>query len=329
MYVERDRPGAVIAGKYELLELAGRGGMATVWRAVTLGAAGFRRPVAVKRILSTLIGSRDFVTLFVEEARVCADLSHPNIVQTHDFGRDEQGMYYLVLEWVEGLDMRRFLYAYEASGLRVPWPILTAITIEVLRALGAAHERIDGRGRPAPVFHRDVNPQNILLGLHGAVKLTDFGLARAMDRARITHPDILKGKLSYMAPEMAFGHPASVQSDLFSVGVVLWETLVGRKLFEGADDVEVVLGVRRAEIPALSSMRKDLPPPFSRIVERSLAREPKDRYASARQMGRELAGLLRRVAEPTDAQVVGQSVAEARRRLQRLPPVPPETPLVG
>jgi serine/threonine-protein kinase len=312
-----DRPGAVIADKYELIELAGRGGMATVWRGVTHGVEGFRRPVAIKRILGELMADDQFVKMFVEEARVYSQLQHPNIVQIHDFGCDDRG-YYLVLEWVDGLDLSRQLRSYQGLAELAPWPLIAALTIEVLRGLAAAHERPEGQ-----VIHRDINPQNILIGLNGVVKLTDFGLSWAMDRRRITNPDIVKGKLSYLAPELTLGDPPSVKSDLFSVGIVLWEALAGRKLFAGETDVDVVLGVREADVPPLDEERADLPRPLYAIVHRALEADPTLRYGSADAMARDLARLLRGVDERTDARAVGESVRTAIRRLTKLPPPPP------
>ena len=317
-----DQSGTVIADKYELIEVAGRGGMAAVWRAVTRGAEGFRRAVAVKRVLPELCADKTFIDMFIEEARVGSQLQHPNIVQIHDFGRDQWGQYFLVMEWVEGLDLWRHVEAQIERGRRTSWPLLAAITIEVLRALAAAHERPQGQ-----VIHRDVNPQNILIAESGVVKLSDFGLSRAMDRGRITHPDIVKGKLSYLAPELTYGADPTVRSDLFSVGIVLWEALAGRKLFQGDTDIDVLVGVREAEIPPLQVDRPGLPAPLYALIDRALKREPNERFSSADRMGRALADLLRGFHERTDARAVGRSVIEARARLAgeqvAPPPVPP------
>lgn len=307
--------GTIIAGKYRLLELAGEGGMASVWRAITLGAAGFIRPVAVKRILPHLEGDPHFIAMFVEEARVGAELSHPNIVQIHDFGVDEEGLHFLVMEWVEGLDLGRYIESFAEAGMRTPWPYVAAIAIEVLRALGAAHERCDLYGNPAPVFHRDVTPHNVLCGTNGIVKLTDFGLARAMDRARMTQPDVLKGKLAYLAPELTHGHAPGERTDLFSVGVCLWEALVGEKLFQGATDVEVFRRVRDADIPPIADYRSDIPPSMLSVAHRALAPVPEQRYRSCREMARAIANVLRSVPEATDAHPLGRSVVAARERL--------------
>ncbi len=322
----KDEAGTVLAGRYQLVEKAGEGGMASVWRAVTRGAAGFIRPVAVKRIRPGLSHSDEFVAMFVEEARIGATLDHPNVVQIHDFGVDEWGSHYLVMEWVEGVDLRRWSKSYVDAGWHAPWHLGAAIGIEALRGLHAAHERTDVWGKRAPTFHRDVTPGNVLIGLNGIVKLADFGLARAMDRAKVTQPNVVKGKVGYIAPELLETRAdANVQSDLFSIGVVIWEVLAGRRLFRGRNDIETLREVLDCEIPPLEKSRPDLPADLIATVSRALERDPQKRFHTARQMIRALARVLRRVAEPTDAEPLGESVATARERLH-LPPrdLPPD-----
>ena len=321
-----DAAGRVLAGRYQLVERSGEGGMATVWRAITRGAAGFIRPVAVKRILGGLAHSREFVQMFVEEARVGATLDHPNVVQLHDFGTDEDGNYYLVMEWVEGVDLGRWSGSYRDAGWHAPWHLTAAIGIESLRGLHAAHTRTDPWGQPAPTYHRDVTPGNVLIGLNGIVKLADFGLARAMDRAKVTRPETVKGKTAYVAPELIDeGLEASPQSDIFSLGIVLWEILAGRDLFKSDTDIQSLRKIIACEIPPLAEIRPDLPPALIDAINRALEREPARRFESARQMTRALARVLRRVAEPTDAEPLGRSVATARERLG-MPPrdLPPK-----
>lgn len=312
-----DAPGTVIAGRYQLVEKSGEGGMATVWRAVTRGAAGFIRPVGVKRIKAALSHSPEFVQMFVEEARVGATLDHPNVVQIHDFGTDEWSNYYLVMEWVEGVDLGRWSDSYQEAGWHTPWHLTAAIGIESLRGLHAAHIRTDPWGKSAPAYHRDVSPGNVLIGLNGIVKLADFGLARAMDRAKITRPDMVKGKIAYIAPELIDEgvREPSAQSDLFSLGTVLWEVLSGRRLFKVDNDVESLRNVLACQIPPLDEIRPDLPSDLVLTVNRALERDPRKRFRNARQMARALARVLRRVAEPTDAEPLGESVATARSRL--------------
>ncbi len=310
-----DAPGAILADRYELIDRAGAGGMAVVWRARTIGAAGFSRPVAIKRIIGHLSQDPSFIAMFVEEARVVSELQHPSITQIHDFGLDEAGRYFLVMEWVEGCDQEQLARSFAADGGFVPWPTAAAITIEVLSALGAAHRRLGADGTPSPIFHRDVTPQNILLSVDGFVKLTDFGIARAMDRAAMTMPNVLKGKLSYVAPERLRNSPASVATDVFGVGVCLWEMLAGRQLYDAPSDVEVMFKVSEADIPDLRAIRPDIPDELWEVVRTALAKDPPRRYGSAHLMARSLAALLRRTDEPTHNQHIAGIVRSARSRL--------------
>ncbi len=306
-----DAPGTLIAGKYELVEVAGSGGMAVVWHAIQRGVAGFERPVGLKRVKEELAHDEQFNAMFVEEARVAAQLVHPNIVQIYDFGLDSH-RYYLVMEWVEGLSLAQYVAAMLEMDMLPPWYLLAAVAIEALRGLGAAHERRDAHDEPTPVYHRDVTPQNLLMGQNGHVKLTDFGLARATDRARMTAPDVIKGKVGYLAPEMTEHPKPTAQTDIYSLGVVLWQALGGRRLFEGKDDIEIFVAASRGEVPPLAEVRPDLPPRFAAIVERALARDPRDRFESAEQMSRVIANLLRTTPERPDARLIGQSVRDVR-----------------
>ncbi len=307
--------GRRLANKYELVQLAGEGGMAEVFRAHTHGAQGFRRSVAIKRILDHLSEDPEFVTMFVEEARVTAALQHPNIVQIHDFDRDEDGCFFLVMEWVDGINLADWMRALKGLRQESSWPLVTAIGIEVLKGLSTAHEHRNDRGEKVPVFHRDVTPQNILIGSNGIVKLTDFGLARAMDRGRITKPQIVKGKLSYLAPELTMGEDPSVQTDLFGVGIVLWEVLAGRKLFTGDGPLDVLASVKSCRIPPLKSERPDIPRELHVLVHKALSKDPAERFRSARGMVRAMANLLRMTPESTSARVLAASVRKARTEL--------------
>jgi serine/threonine-protein kinase len=317
--------GRLVHGRYELLELSGDGGMARVYRAVTRGAAGFQRPVALKRVHEHLSDNTEFVRMFIEEARVCSELDHGNIVQVHDFGVDTSG-YFLVMEWVDGVHLGQYVRSFVERGERTPWRLVVAITTQVLSALSAAHERVDPSGKLAPVIHRDVTPHNILVSVTGVAKLTDFGLARAMDRARMTNPDVVKGKLSYLAPELVHGRPASEQSDLYALGIVLWEALSGERLYWADSDAERIRKVRDAEVPPIAEKRRDLPRELVHVVSRALEREPEQRFASAEAMGKALTRLL--AEEPVSPRELGESVVNARvfcglpPRSQRPPPMP-------
>lgn len=311
-----DQPGRMLAGKYELVQQLGRGGMAVVWRGIAHGASGFARPVAIKRIDAQVVGFAEVIEMFVEEARVGALLHHPNIVQVFDFGQDEQGQHFLVTELVNGLHLGQWVKSYvERAQRETPWSLVAAIGIEMLRGLEAAHSRKDPDGNASPILHRDVTPPNILLDVSGIVKLADFGLARAMDRAQMTRPNIVKGKLAYLAPELIGGDAPSPATDLFSVGIVLWEALVGDRLFNAASDVDVVAQVREAKVPLLSLRRPNLPMALGSAVHRALEKDPARRFRSARDMLEALTEVLRVLPDSTDALALGKSVREARGRL--------------
>lgn len=321
--MQRDRPGKLIAERYELLEPAGEGGMAVVWRALIRGAGKFARPVAVKRIHAAKGADKHFVQLFEEEARVGAGLQHPNIVQIMDFGLDDDGDYFLVMEWIEGLDLHDWVRSYPRGIELTPWPLVAAIGVEVLRGLAAAHGRVTPEGESSPVIHRDVSPSNILLGTNGTVKLTDFGLARAMDRASMTRPNVIKGKLAYCAPELVTGAKAGPLSDVFALAVVMWETLAQQRLFTGKNDLEVLLSVRKGDIQLLSELRSDVPGPLVEAIHQGLRPDPDERFEDATTMARAFAAILRAHPEPIDAEPIGRSVRQARKRLGLGKPVAP------
>ena len=319
-------PPRLLGNKYEAITPVGRGGMASVWLGYTHGVAGFRRKVAIKRVLTHLHADERFEAMFVEEARVVADLNHPNVVQIHDFGRDEQGGYFIVMEWVEGLSLTDYVGAYARVNELPEWPIVAAICIEVLRALSAAHNRSDSSGRPVPVIHRDVTPSNVLVGDNGVVKLADFGLARAMDRPRTTDPGIVKGKVSYLAPELLENQKPDPRCDLYSLGVVMWEALAAKRLF-GAErtDVDTALKILEGNIPPVMTARNGLPVELSMIVSRATSRLARDRYQRAGEMIDALASLLRRQPAPTDAPSIARSVRLAKSYLPKSS-LPPQIP---
>jgi serine/threonine-protein kinase len=306
-----DRPGRVLSGRYELVEQLGHGGMAVVWQGIARGADGFTRPVAIKRIDASCRGFEEVIDMFVEEARVGGRLQHPNIVQVYDFGIDEGGERYLVTELVRGLHLREWVNLLRDDGGPPAWELVAAVGVEVLRGLDAAHSHLDGHGRSAPILHRDVTPTNILLDLSGVVKLADFGLARAGDRARMTRPNVVKGKLAYLAPELLAGKPPSIATDIFSLGVVLWEALTGKRLFDAPTDLDVVKNVQRTLVPLLSRERPSLPLGISELVHRALAREPEQRFESARTMLEALTEILRILPRSVDAPALGASVQHA------------------
>jgi serine/threonine-protein kinase len=306
--------GQTVDGKYQLVQIAGEGGMATVYKAVIRGAAGFQRSVAVKHVRPEFRAFKNYIDMFIEEARVGSDLAHPNIVQVHDFVA-ENGSYYLIMEWVEGIDLGGFIEAYRESRQHVPWPLVVAIGIGTLRGLSAAHGRVAQDGSPAPVIHRDISPHNVLLGVNGVVKLSDFGLARARDRiASLTAPGTVKGKLSYLAPEVAFGKPNTVQSDLFGVANILWETLMAERLFDGKTDVEIFKKIRACQIPSIAERRPDVPQALLAVLEMALSADPEARYGDADEFAHALGQVMKQAVGVNAATALGGAVAEARKR---------------
>jgi len=206
-----------------------------------------------------------------------------------------------VMEWVDGIDLGGLIRAYRNRGHHIAWPIAVVVGIGTLHGLGAAHARIAANGTPAPVIHRDVSPQNVLLGLDGAIKLSDFGLARARDRAAsLTAPGTVKGKLNYLAPEVTTGKPNTVQSDLFGVGNLVWETLAAERLFDGKTDVEIFRKIRACKVPPIAERRPDLPPQLVGVLDIALAHEPAKRFASAAAFTNALAEVLQYAPEPPD-----------------------------
>src|SRR5689334_18724710 len=287
--------------------------MASVYKAVVRGAAGFQRTVAVKHIKPEYRALKNYIDMFIEEARVGSELAHPNIVQVHDFV-SENGSYYLVMEWVEGVDLGALIHAYRDVQANVPWPLAVYIGISTLHGLGAAHDRVGPDGTPAPVIHRDVSPHNVLLGVNGVVKLSDFGLARARDRAgSLTAPGTVKGKLSYLAPEVTFGKPNTVQSDLFGVGSVIWETLTGERLFDGKTDIEIFKKIRACQVPPIADRRSDVPAALATVLDVGLSAEPADRFANAEEFAQALSQIMKQTVGPSPASALGAAVVEARK----------------
>lgn len=306
-----DQVGHVLSGRYELLEPLGKGGMAVVWRGEQRGSDGFKRQVAVKRIEPSYRGFDEIVEMFIEEARVGGLLQHPNIVQVYDFGVDQNGERYLVSELVRGPHLEQWVESFRKRNELPPWELVSAIAVEVLRALDAAHLHVDRQGKVSPILHRDVTPANILLDMSGVVKLADFGLARATDRRQITRPNVVKGKLSYLAPELFLGGPASTASDLFSLGVVLWEALTGKRLFQAETDLAVVQLIKEGRPGLLSRERPSLPLGLCNAVHRSLERDPLRRFPSARAMLEDLTELLRVLPRSVDARALATSFRSA------------------
>jgi serine/threonine protein kinase len=280
-------------GPYQLLERVAVGGMAEVFKAKRSGVEGFEKVVAVKRILPHLSENEDFVEMFVHEAKVVAGLTHPNIVQIFDLGRIGRS-YYIAMEYVHGRDLRTTLNRAREKGLRLPLDLSLRVVSQVCAALEYAHRKKDERGRPMEIVHRDVSPPNILISFEGDVKLVDFGIAKAATKAtRPSDSGVLRGKLLYMSPEQAWGRPIDGRSDVFSLGLVLYELVTGTKAFAGAGSERATVElVRQCVVTPPREVNPRVPEALDRVVMKALAREPDERYPDAGQMQRGLELIL-------------------------------------
>jgi eukaryotic-like serine/threonine-protein kinase len=280
-------------GPYELIERVATGGMAEVYLARRAGPHGFQKVVAVKRILPQLAKDVDFVAMFVDEARVCARLSHPNIVQVFDFG-EEEGELYMAMEYVDGTTGARLIRAAAAQGVELPLDACLHVALSLLRGLEYAHSARDEAGKPLSLVHRDVSPGNVLIDRSGAVKLTDFGIARAAELERRTDAGQLKGKLGYMSPEQVVGRELDARSDLFTLGIVLTEMVILRPLFSGGTELDVLIRIRDADLSALDRAKDRVPHDLRAVLHRALAKDPMLRYASATAFADAIEDLVRR-----------------------------------
>ena len=279
-------------GQYELLERIASGGMAELFRARRTGVEGFQKIVAIKKILPHIADNDEFITMFADEAKVAAQLNHPNIVHIYDLGKIEAGGYFIAMEYVEGMDLRTILRSGRELDRPIPVALAVYVASKVASALDYAHRRRDARGEEMRIVHRDVSPQNILISYEGEIKLCDFGIAKADRKVSQTESGSLKGKLQYMSPEQAWGKSIDHRSDLFSLGCVLHEMLTGERLFRGDSDLTVLELVRKAEVKPPSEWNADVPAALDDVVAKALAREPDDRYATGSEMLRDLESVL-------------------------------------
>lgn len=271
-----------IIGRYALYGEIAAGGMATVHFGRLVGAVGFSRTVAIKRLHPQFAKDPDFVTMFLDEARLAARVVHPNVVTTIDVVPIDDEVF-LVMEYVHGEALSKLIRAARRSGALVPPQIAVAIMAGALHGLHAAHEAKSERGEPLNIVHRDVSPQNILVGLDGVARVLDFGVAKAAMRAQSTRDGQMKGKVSYMAPEQLRGKGVDRRTDVFAAGIVLWETLTGRRLFDGDDPGEVLTKLLEARIPPPSEVEPRVPVELDAVVMKALDRDNQARFTTARE----------------------------------------------
>jgi serine/threonine-protein kinase len=284
--------GPVQFGRYTVLARLGSGGMAEVLLAMFRGDHGFQKLVVLKRMHAQLASDAHFVRMFLDEARLAARLSHPNVVATSEVG-EVDGVYFLAMEYLEGLSFDRIARYFVGGDTPIPLPFLLRVLCDILEGLHHAHELRDYDGSPLRVVHRDVTPSNIFVTVDGVAKVLDFGIAKAAMQDEATRTGTLKGKLSYMAPEQFYPDPVDRRVDLWALGVVLWEMCTGRRLFKGANDAATYRNIISADVPSLSRYRPDAPASLDAVIAGALARDRDQRYPDAEHLRRALESVLR------------------------------------
>ena len=274
---------AITLGRYEVVKHLAQGGMAEVFLARATGIEGFERHVVIKRIREEQAHDKMHVQMFLDEARLAASLHHQNIVQVHDIG-EEQGEYFFVMEYVHGEDVRKLLTEVSSRAERVPLEHVITIVTAAAAGLHHAHEQCGPNRAPLGIVHRDVSPANILVGYDGGVKVADFGVAKAAHRTFETESGARKGKVAYMSPEQCIGVAVDRRSDVFALGIVLYESLTVRRLFKDDNDFLTMTAIVQGKIPPPSTVWPEIPPELEAIVMKALASSPDDRYATADHM---------------------------------------------
>jgi serine/threonine-protein kinase len=274
-------------GRYEIVQHLAAGGMADVLLGRTVGIEGFERHVVIKRIHAEQARDDRYVTMFLDEARLAATLHHANIVQVNDIGQ-ENGEYFFAMEYVLGEDARKILARAAQIGTRVPLEHVMTIVIGAAAGLHHAHEQIRADGSSLGIVHRDVSPANILVGLDGAVKVVDFGIAKASHQSAQTQSGVLKGKVAYMSPEQCNNAFVDRRSDVYSLGIVLYELLTTQPLFQRDNDFLTMSAIVHQDVKPPSTLEPSIPPALDAIVVKALARRPENRYATADELRRAL-----------------------------------------
>jgi serine/threonine-protein kinase len=290
------------AVRYRVLDKIAHGGMAEIFLAQQLGAEGFAKTVVLKRILPALAADPSFVGMLLDEAHIASTLQHSNLVQVLDLGKSD-GQYFLVLEFVDGWSLEQVRRRAHKARVKFPLPLALYVTSALCRALAYVHTRKQD-GKALGIVHRDVNPQNVLLSREGEVKLADFGIAKAIGKREKSATGVIKGKFAYMSPEQSIGSELDARSDLFSVGTVLYILTTGKKPFEGATDLDVLMQVRKARYDKPSELVKDFNPDVERFIARALRSDLSRRWQSAEQMADRLDNILVKLGQPSGAAVL-------------------------
>jgi serine/threonine protein kinase len=305
-----DRGG--VLGKYQVVAEIARGGMGVVYLAMTKGPGGFSKLVVVKELHPELVEDPAFPAMFLDEAKLAARLNHPNIVQTNEVGNDGD-RYFMVMDYLDGRGLDQIRRRAKAAGGGPSLAMLLRVLIDMLGGLDYAHKLTDFGGAPMQIVHRDVSPQNVFVTFDGQVKLLDFGIAKAASSSHETQAGVLKGKVAYMSPEQARGQKVDARADVFSAGVMLWETLARRRLRGGKNDQQMLWALVAADLPRASTVNPDVPPELDEICARAMAWNRDDRYQSAGALQVDLERYVARSGTTASAREIGACVSELFR----------------
>ncbi len=305
--------------RYRVKERLASGGMAEVFIAESAGIEGFKKQVAIKRVLPHLSEKKRFIAMFLDEARLSAHLSHSNVAQVFDIGVGDTA-YFIVMEYVDGADLKQMLEGLKQSGKRISVEAAVYIAAKICEGLSYAHELTGPDGVPLQIVHRDMSPPNVLITKYGEVKIVDFGLAKATSQLEKSEAGIIKGKFSYLAPEAALGEDVDLRADIFAVGIILWEMLAGRRLFLGETDFQTVKLVQQAKIPSLANDNPAVSKELEAILHKALARDPNRRYSSARDFGRDLTNFLFTNGKPVSSYDIAEYVRGAMQLRKKKQP---------
>jgi serine/threonine protein kinase len=285
-----------IFGEYKILKKIATGGMAEVFLAKRIGMKGFEKLLAIKRIHPQFSENEEFIAMFIDEAKLAAKLNHRNIIQIYDFG-SQQGSYYIAMEYIFGKDLRSILKKSKERGENLPPAQCAYIITEAAKGLEYAHTLKDHFGKPLQIIHRDISPQNILISYEGEVMLADFGIAKAASKSTETRAGVLKGKILYMSPEQAWGKTIDRRSDLYSLGVVLYEMVTQRKIFDADSEFSMLEKVRNAVVEFPPNVFENIPKHFLQVIQKALEKNPDHRYQSAHEIRVDLENYLHTAQE--------------------------------
>ncbi len=305
--------------RYRVVEKLESGGMAEVFRAESEGLQGFRKQVAIKRVLPHLSEKKKFIAMFLDEARLSAQLSHSNCVQVFDIGVGDNA-FFIVMEYVDGANLKGIAESVKKQGKDFPVQAAAWVAHEICKGLSYAHELTDPNGMPMNLVHRDMSPPNVLVTKYGEVKIVDFGLAKASSQLEKSEPGIIKGKFSYLSPEAALGQEVDKRTDIFAVGIILWELLAGQRLFLGDTDFQTVKKVQIASVPPISQINRKVPPELERIVNKALAKDMMARYGTAQELGQDLSRFMFSYGQPISSYDIAGIVQGTMREKQRVRP---------